>query len=140
MNPLRQHFRSCLHQVAGKTRALQIVSFIANFTRIVIINLHPAFSKPAGHRAMEVLENEKTGKQEFHRHIKVSKYLNVAPVKSEALRGQPYPLVCVSNSLHAVKPNRPELVSSTILVSVGPILSERTSNGRHERAWFHGIR
>ncbi|KAI8235663.1 hypothetical protein K4K54_005681 [Colletotrichum sp. SAR 10_86] len=26
------------------------------------------------------------------RHIKVSKYLNVAPVKSEALRGQPYPL------------------------------------------------
>ncbi|KAI8293077.1 hypothetical protein K4K56_005315 [Colletotrichum sp. SAR 10_98] len=26
------------------------------------------------------------------RHIKVCKYLNVAPVKSEALRGQPYPL------------------------------------------------
>ncbi|KAK2773510.1 methyltransferase type 11 [Colletotrichum kahawae] len=66
--------------------------FSRRHNRIVIVNLHPAFSNPAGHRAMEVLENEQTGKQEFHRHIKVSKYLDVAPVKSEALRGQPYPL------------------------------------------------
>ncbi|KAF4880783.1 Ubiquinone biosynthesis O-methyltransferase [Colletotrichum siamense] len=72
--------------------AAALPKLLAPGGRIVIINLHPAFSKPAGHRAMEVLENEKTGKQEFHRHIKVSKYLNVAPVKSEALRGQPYPL------------------------------------------------
>ncbi|TLD24996.1 hypothetical protein PspLS_05908 [Pyricularia sp. CBS 133598] len=60
--------------------------------RVVIVNLHPVFSKPAGHRVMEVLENTETGKQEVHRHIKVSNYLDIQPVKSEALRGQPHPL------------------------------------------------
>lgn len=52
---------------------------------------------------MEVLEDGTTGKQEFHTHIKVTKYLDIEPVKSEALRGQPYPLVRESNA-HCLPP------------------------------------
>lgn len=52
---------------------------------------------------MEVLENDATGKQEFHGYIKVSNYLDIQPVKSEALRGQPHPLVHAS-SAHRLPP------------------------------------
>ncbi|TLD09892.1 hypothetical protein PgNI_05867 [Pyricularia grisea] len=72
--------------------AAALPKLLAPDGRVVIVNLHPVFSKPAGHRVMEVLENSDTGKQEVHRHIKVSNYLDIQPVKSEALRGQPYPL------------------------------------------------
>jgi len=61
--------------------------------RVVVVNLHPVFSKPSGHRAIEVLENDETGEQEFQRYIKVTRYLDIEPVKSEALRGQPFPLI-----------------------------------------------
>lgn len=61
--------------------------------RIVIVDLHPAFSKPAGHRGMEIYENEHTGQQILSTYIKVPKYLNIKPSKSEAVRGQPKPLV-----------------------------------------------
>ncbi|KAH6656318.1 S-adenosyl-L-methionine-dependent methyltransferase [Truncatella angustata] len=61
--------------------------------RVIIVNLHPVFSKPAGHRCIEVLENDETGKQELHRYIKVRRYLDIPPVRSEALRGQPKPLM-----------------------------------------------
>ncbi|KAF2158488.1 hypothetical protein M409DRAFT_61622 [Zasmidium cellare ATCC 36951] len=60
--------------------------------RIVLVELHPAFSKPAGHRGMEIFENPKTGKQQLSTYIKVPQYLNIPPTKSEAVRGQPEPL------------------------------------------------
>ncbi|KAF2167751.1 hypothetical protein M409DRAFT_53722 [Zasmidium cellare ATCC 36951] len=60
--------------------------------RIVIVDLHPAFSKPAGHRGMEIFEDPKTGKQQLSTYIKVPQYLNIPPTKSEAVRGQPEPL------------------------------------------------
>ncbi|KAI0127476.1 S-adenosyl-L-methionine-dependent methyltransferase [Xylariales sp. AK1849] len=72
--------------------AAALPKLLAPRGRVVMVNLHPVFSKPAGHRVMEILENDETGKQESHRHIKVSRYLDIQPVKSEALRGQPYPL------------------------------------------------
>ncbi|KAK5733833.1 hypothetical protein LTR17_009385 [Elasticomyces elasticus] len=60
--------------------------------RIVNVDLHPAFSKPAGHRGMEVFEDPETGKQQLKTYIKVTQYLDIAPSKSEAVRGQPKPL------------------------------------------------
>ncbi|KXS94941.1 hypothetical protein AC578_6137 [Pseudocercospora eumusae] len=60
--------------------------------RIVIVDLHPAFSKPAGHRGMEIFEDPTTGKQQLSTYIKVPKYLNIPPSRSEAVRGQPEPL------------------------------------------------
>ncbi|UJO19905.1 Ubiquinone biosynthesis O-methyltransferase [Fulvia fulva] len=60
--------------------------------RIVVVDLHPAFSKPAGHRGMEIYEDPKTGKQQLSTYIKVPRYLNIPPTKSEAVRGQPEPL------------------------------------------------
>ncbi|KAI5356972.1 Putative S-adenosyl-L-methionine-dependent methyltransferase [Septoria linicola] len=60
--------------------------------RIVNIDLHPAFSKPAGHRGMEIYEDPQTGKQQLSTYIKVPKYLNIPPSMSEAVRGQPEPL------------------------------------------------
>ena len=60
---------------------------------IVIVDLHPAFSKPAGHRGMEIFEDPTTGKQQLSTYIKVPKYLNIPPSRSEAVRGQPEPLV-----------------------------------------------
>lgn len=47
---------------------------------------------------MEVAENPETGIQEFKTSIKVSKYLNIGRVQSQALRGQPEPLVSHSSS------------------------------------------
>ena len=63
--------------------------------RVVIVDLHPAFSKPAGHRGMEIFEDPTTGKQQLSTYIKVPKYLNIPPSLSEAVRGQPEPLVRV---------------------------------------------
>ncbi|KAK5716894.1 hypothetical protein LTR17_016266 [Elasticomyces elasticus] len=60
--------------------------------RVVIVDLHPAFSKPAAHRGMEVFEDPETGKQQLQTYIKVMRYLNIPPSKSEAVRGQPEPL------------------------------------------------
>ncbi|KXT12529.1 hypothetical protein AC579_10360 [Pseudocercospora musae] len=59
---------------------------------IVIVDLHPAFSKPAGHRGMEIFEDPTTGKQQLSTYIKVPNYLNIPPSRSEAVRGQPEPL------------------------------------------------
>lgn len=64
--------------------------------RVVIVDLHPVFSKPAGHRGMEIYENPATGKQQLDTYIKVPRYLNIPPTLSEAVRGQPEPLVCRS--------------------------------------------
>ncbi|KAK5115686.1 hypothetical protein LTR62_000775 [Meristemomyces frigidus] len=58
---------------------------------IVNVDLHPAFSKPAGHRSMEIFEDPETGKQQLKTYIKVTQYLDVKPSKSEAVRGQPVP-------------------------------------------------
>lgn len=69
------------------------------------MDLHPAFSKPAGHRGMEILEDPKTGKQLLKTYIKVPQYLNIAPSKSEAVRGQPEALVSLLFAfpyLHAI--------------------------------------
>jgi len=60
--------------------------------RVVNVDLHPAFSKPAGHRGMEIFENPETGKQQLQTYIKVMRYLNIPPSQSEAVRGQPEPL------------------------------------------------
>lgn len=65
----------------------------ADLSRIVIVDLHPVFSKPAGHRGMEIYENPATGKQQLDTYIKVPRYLNIPPTLSEAVRGQPEPLV-----------------------------------------------
>ncbi|KAM7192429.1 S-adenosyl-L-methionine-dependent methyltransferase [Naviculisporaceae sp. PSN 640] len=61
--------------------------------KVIVANLHPCFHKPGAHRVVEVLENPQTGEQEVHHFIKVSRYLDIEPVKSQALRGQPQPLV-----------------------------------------------
>lgn len=60
--------------------------------RIVIVDLHPAFSKPAGHRGVEIYEDPNTGKQQFSTYIKTPKYLDIPPSRSEAVRGQSEPL------------------------------------------------
>lgn len=43
---------------------------------------------------MELYENPATGKQQLDTYIKVPRYLDIPPTKSEAVRGQPEPLVC----------------------------------------------
>ncbi|KAK5704094.1 hypothetical protein LTR97_003107 [Elasticomyces elasticus] len=70
--------------------------------RVVIVDLHPAFSKPAAHRGMEIFEDPETGKQQLQTYIKVMRYLNIPPSQSEAVRGQPEPLVsaCKNRSIH----------------------------------------
>ncbi|KAI1394828.1 S-adenosyl-L-methionine-dependent methyltransferase [Hypoxylon fuscum] len=68
--------------------------------RVVMANLHPCFHKPGAHRVMEVAENPETGIQEFKTSIKVSKYLNIGRVQSQALRGQPEPLVWFHRPIH----------------------------------------
>ncbi|KAF2720420.1 S-adenosyl-L-methionine-dependent methyltransferase [Polychaeton citri CBS 116435] len=70
--------------------------------RIVMANPHPCFQKPGAHRVVEVLENPETGVQEFHSSIKVRKYLNIGPVKSQALRGQPHPLTWFHRPIHGL--------------------------------------
>ncbi|KAF7195355.1 Ubiquinone biosynthesis O-methyltransferase [Pseudocercospora fuligena] len=70
--------------------------------RIVIVDLHPAFSKPAGHRGMEIFEDPKTGRQQLSTYIKVPKYLNIPPTMSEAVRGQPEPLMVFHRPLWAL--------------------------------------
>lgn len=42
---------------------------------------------------MEVKEDPATGKQTLQTYIKVPNYLNIPPTKTEAVRGQPQPLV-----------------------------------------------
>jgi len=66
---------------------------------VVNVDLHPAFSKPAGHRGMEIFEDPETGKQQLKTYIKVMRYLNIPPSKSEAVRGQPEPLVSRTDEL-----------------------------------------
>ncbi|KAG7123629.1 hypothetical protein HYQ44_002265 [Verticillium longisporum] len=68
--------------------------------RIIMANLHPCFHKPGAHRIIEVIENQDTGVQEFHTSIKISKYLNIGPVQSQALRGQPEPLIWFHRPIH----------------------------------------
>ncbi|KAK3111401.1 hypothetical protein LTR53_013397 [Teratosphaeriaceae sp. CCFEE 6253] len=68
---------------------------------VVEVDLHPAFSKPAGHRGMEIFEDPVTGKQQLVTYIKVMRYLNVAPAQSEAVRGQPEPLEWAGDGCHA---------------------------------------
>lgn len=68
--------------------------------RIVIVDLHPAFSKPAGHRGMEILEDPTTGKQVLQTYIKVPQYLDIKPSYSEAVRGQPEPLLIFHRPFH----------------------------------------
>lgn len=63
-------------------------------------NLHPCFHKPAAHRVIEVFENPQTGEQETHHSIKVSRYLAIEPVQSQALRGQPEPLIWFHRPIH----------------------------------------
>ena len=59
---------------------------------VVSVDLHPAFSKPAGHRVIEIYEDPRTGKQQIDTYIKVKQYLYVEPSQSEAVRGQAMPL------------------------------------------------
>jgi len=66
----------------------------------VIVDLHPVFSKPAGHRGMEIYEDPNTGKQRLDTYIKVPKYLDVPPSRSEAVRGQPEPLVSLPGQMY----------------------------------------
>ncbi|KAK3385584.1 S-adenosyl-L-methionine-dependent methyltransferase [Podospora didyma] len=68
--------------------------------RAVFANLHPCFHKPGAHRVIEVVENPDTGGQEIQTSIKVSKYLNIGPVQSQALRGQPEPLIWFHRPIH----------------------------------------
>lgn len=42
---------------------------------------------------MELYEDPKTGVQKLDTFIKIPRYLNIPPTKSEAVRGQPEPLV-----------------------------------------------
>ncbi|KAF7195315.1 Ubiquinone/menaquinone biosynthesis C-methyltransferase UbiE [Pseudocercospora fuligena] len=70
--------------------------------RIVIVDLHPAFSKPAGHRGIEILEDPATGKQQQNNYIKVPKYLDIPPSRSEAVRGQPEPIWLFHRPFHAL--------------------------------------
>ncbi|KAK3612793.1 hypothetical protein LTR56_028236 [Elasticomyces elasticus] len=52
---------------------------------VIIIDLHPASSKPSGHRSMKIDEDPSTGKQQFHTNIKMLRYLNIPPSQSEAV-------------------------------------------------------
>ena len=55
---------------------------------------------------MELFEDPETGKQQLQTYIKVMRYLEIPPSKSEAVRGQPEPLVCVSHVCEYSKANR----------------------------------
>ncbi|CZT16049.1 uncharacterized protein RCC_01889 [Ramularia collo-cygni] len=81
-------------------RALPLM--LAPGGRVVIVDLHPVFSKPAGHRGMEIYENPATGKQQLDTYIKVPKYLNIPPTLSEAVRGQPEPLWVFHRPFHSL--------------------------------------
>ena len=58
---------------------------------VVSVDLHPMFSKPAGHRGIEIYEDPCTGKQQIDTYIKVKQYLDIKPLQSEAVRGQSMP-------------------------------------------------
>ncbi|KAI1259237.1 S-adenosyl-L-methionine-dependent methyltransferase [Xylariaceae sp. FL1019] len=53
--------------------------------RVVVVDLHPVLSKPAGHRVMEVKEDEK-GTQIFPNHIEVTRYLDIPPVPTRSYK------------------------------------------------------
>ncbi|KAH9843268.1 S-adenosyl-L-methionine-dependent methyltransferase [Teratosphaeria destructans] len=56
--------------------------------RVIVIDLHPAFMKPAGNRLIEIFEDE-DGNQQRQFAMKTTKYLNVKnPVKSKAVQDQ----------------------------------------------------
>lgn len=62
-----------------------------NTGRFIIINLHPAFSKPGAHRVIDVLENPNTGLQETRQWIRSNGYLSIGPRSSQGIRDQPVP-------------------------------------------------
>jgi len=68
--------------------------------RFIAINLHPAFSKPATHRVIEVLENPTTGLLETHHSMKSSAYMSIDPCSSQGIRGQPTPQTLFHRPLH----------------------------------------
>ncbi|CAK1360118.1 unnamed protein product [Cercospora beticola] len=103
--------------------------------RVVIVDLHPAFSKPAGHRGMEIFEDPKTGKQQLSTYIKVPRYLNIPPSKSEAVRGQPEPLVSDSLFYQPASYSHSAVgVSPTILGAYAALLRPRPCTRRNARA------
>ncbi|KAK3369551.1 S-adenosyl-L-methionine-dependent methyltransferase [Lasiosphaeria ovina] len=79
-------------------KELRDISLLAEFLpkimkptgRVIMANLHPYFHKPAAHRVIEVIQP----------YIKVSEYLNIGPVQSQALRGQPEPLIWFHRPIH----------------------------------------
>ncbi|KAK4888691.1 hypothetical protein LTR27_012430 [Elasticomyces elasticus] len=70
--------------------------------RVVFVNLHPCFHKPAGHRVMELYEDPMDGVQKQIQWIKVMRYLDIGETQSEALRGQPQPLMWFHRPIHAL--------------------------------------
>ncbi|KAH9822815.1 S-adenosyl-L-methionine-dependent methyltransferase [Teratosphaeria destructans] len=68
--------------------------------RAIFVNPHPCFHKPAAHRVMELRENRQTGVQEQVHWIKVTDYLHIDPVQSQALRGQSEPLTWYHRPIH----------------------------------------
>jgi len=109
--------------------------------RIVIVDLHPVFSKPAGHRGMEIYEDPNTGKQLLDTYIKIPRYLDVPPSKSEAVRGQPEPLV----SHNLFEQSRSKLiqgvavgVSQTDALASPALFQQRPGARCYARAGFQG--
>jgi len=57
--------------------------------RFVATVPHPAFNSSGTRRNIEIGENHATGRQEFKYSINITRYLNMRPVKGEAIAGQP---------------------------------------------------
>ncbi|KYG40864.1 hypothetical protein M433DRAFT_77093 [Acidomyces richmondensis BFW] len=80
-----------LPEIEPLAKALPL--FLKPGGRVIVVDLHPVFSKPAGHREIQIYEDPATGKQVMETCIKIKQYLNLPPVMSEAVRGQNKPVM-----------------------------------------------
>lgn len=92
------------------------LSILLTLGSVIVVDLHPVFSKPSGHREIQIYEDPATGKQILETCIKVKQYLNLPPVMSEAVRGQNKPVVsflisCTLETSWGVAKSHPEAIS-----------------------------
>ncbi len=102
---------------------------------VVIVDLHPAFSKPAGHRVIKIYEDPRTGKQQIDTYIKVKQYLYVEPSQSDAVRGQPMPLTVYHRPVSSLF--KPFFNNDLVVDEMEPAFENRGGDPAHPHSYHN---